>query len=124
MGGDHAPRWWTNSERVYPILTTIRPRTCPSTIERPASSTSTRLISLVSAWSLPRSRSEAKRFHASRRTLCGHITESIPKSDTARKMKGATRSEERRVGKECRARRTTHEVTEENRGTDLKPKRE
>src|SRR5215207_1607227 len=79
-----------NPERVYPILTTMRPRTCPSTIWRPASITAASPISWVIARNLPRSRSEAKRFHASRRRGCGHMTESMPMSDTARRMNGAT----------------------------------
>jgi hypothetical protein len=49
-----------------------------------------RSISLVIAASFPASRSDANRLHASRRLSIGHITESMPTSDTPRKMKGAT----------------------------------
>src|SRR5689334_21398568 len=36
---DHAPRSWTNPEWVYPIFTTIRPRTPPERILLAASET-------------------------------------------------------------------------------------
>src|SRR5439155_1529749 len=76
--------------RRYPILTTTRPRTPPSTMRRPTSMTPDRSISLVIAASLPASMSDANRFQASRRRSSGHITESMPTSDTPRRMNGAT----------------------------------
>src|SRR5262249_48079412 len=75
--------------RHYPILTTIRPRTPPSTMRRPASVTPDRSISLVMAASLPASRSVANRLQASPRGSKGHITESTPISDTPRRTNGA-----------------------------------
>src|SRR5215510_3763301 len=77
-------------DHPYPILTTIRPRTPPSTMRRPASMTPDRSISLVIAASLLAPRSDANRFHATRRLSSGHITESMPMSDTPRRMNGAT----------------------------------
>ena len=57
----------------------------------PASAmTPARSISLVIVASLPASISDANRFQASRRRSRGHITESMPMSDTPRRMKGAT----------------------------------
>src|SRR5262245_48183296 len=58
---DFAGCWSTKSEYGYPILTTIRPRTCPSTISRVASMTSASPISFVMAASLSRSSSFARR---------------------------------------------------------------
>jgi hypothetical protein len=49
-----------------------------------------RSISLVIAASLPASRSDASRLQASCRRSRGHITESMPISDTPRRMNGAT----------------------------------
>src|SRR6266436_3678639 len=83
---DHAGQF----TRRYPILTTTRPRTPPSTMRRPASMTPDRSISLVIAASLLASMSDANRFQASRRRSSGHITESTPTSDTPRRMNGAT----------------------------------
>src|SRR5262249_25794949 len=60
---DFAGSWSTNPERGYPILTTMRPRTRPSTMLRAASITSASPISLVMAASFPRSRSLSNRFH-------------------------------------------------------------
>src|SRR5436309_1151135 len=64
------------------ILTTTRPRTCPSMMRRAASMTPDRSISLVIAASLPASRTDASRLQASRRLSIGHITESMPMSET------------------------------------------
>src|SRR5262249_15525240 len=76
--------------RHYPILTTIRPRTPPSTMRRPASVTPDRSISPVRAASFPAARSVATRLPPSRGGPRGHITESTPMSDTPRRMNGAT----------------------------------
>jgi hypothetical protein len=47
--------------RHYPILTTTRPRTPPSTMRRPTSMTPDRSISLVMGASLPASMSDTPR---------------------------------------------------------------
>src|SRR5581483_9591629 len=72
------------------IRTTIRPRTLPARIEGAVSITLPRPISVVMAASFLRSRSSASRFHACRRHSMGHITDSMPKSETPRRMNGAT----------------------------------
>src|SRR6266851_4385572 len=79
-----------DDEPFYPVFTTIRPRTCPARIFGATSNTSAKLMSVV-IWAIfCRSRSFSRRFHASRRNFCGHITESMPIRVTPRRMNGAT----------------------------------
>src|SRR5262249_48703957 len=87
---DFAGCWSTNPQRGYRMLTTMRPRTRPSTMSRAASITSARPIFLVMAASFPRSRSLANRCHAIRRSAIGRLTESMPRSEAARRINGAT----------------------------------
>ena len=63
----------TNPEHVYPILTTIRPRTWPARMAAAASDTPESAISRVIAASFWRSRSVSRRFHASCRRGSGHM---------------------------------------------------
>src|SRR5262245_23823576 len=87
---DFAGSWSTNPQRGYPMLTTMRPRTRPSTMSRAASITSASPISLVMAASFPRSRSLANRCHAIRRSAIGRMTEPMPRSEAPRRINGAT----------------------------------
>src|SRR5215207_3763962 len=76
--------------RPQPTSTTTRPRILPSRMARPVSMTLSRLIVVVMAASFCGSRSRARRCQASSRSGFGAITESIPRSDTPRRMNGAT----------------------------------
>ncbi len=57
---------------------------------RAAAHTSPSPISVVISASFPRSRSVSRRDHASRRSATGRMTESMPRSETPRRINGAT----------------------------------
>jgi len=68
----------------------MRPQARPSTMLGAASITSASPISLVMAASFPRSRSLSNPCHAIRRSAVGRMTESMPRSETPRRINGAT----------------------------------
>src|SRR5437660_1333068 len=68
----------------------MRPRTWPARIFAPHSETSSSGISVVISDSFVRSRSDARRCQAAFRGSIGHITESMPRRHTPRKINGAT----------------------------------
>src|SRR3569832_1575312 len=75
---DYAGGSSPNPEHVYPILTTIRPLTCPFRMSAAALGTSERPISVVIAASFWRSRSVSSLFLAVFRLSSGHMTVSMP----------------------------------------------
>src|SRR5262249_18919114 len=85
---DFAGCWSTKSEYGYPILTTIRPRTCSSTISRAASMTSARPISFVMA--AVRLKLVRQTPPCVRRSATGHMIDSIPNSEALRRINRAT----------------------------------
>ena len=88
---DHAPTWSTNSERLHPIFTTIRPRTRPSMMAR-------RGLAHLGEPDLCRHLRELSPIevslqaldHAACRSATGRMTESMPRSETPRRINGAT----------------------------------
>src|SRR5262249_300407 len=92
---DFAGSWSTNPQRGYPMLTTMRPRTRPSTMLRAASITSASPISLVMAASFPRSRSLANPCHAIRPSAIGRMTEPMPRREAPAHHHGTTRPPQR-----------------------------